>query len=143
MNITMGTPYLNPHVNRPYSRGGYVSSEDPVFGVGRLLAGCRAAQEAAEDAVCVATGFSYLGANAPYVASALIKEGGARAVGFGRMAFAYPDFARDILEKGALDEKKCCVTCSLCTKIMRAGGFVGCPVRDQEIYLPELRRISQ
>ncbi|MGI6239134.1 MAG: flavin oxidoreductase/NADH oxidase [Christensenellales bacterium] len=142
MNITMGTPYLNPHVNRPYSSGGYAPPEPPEVGVSRLLEGCRAAQAAAGDAVCVATGFSHLRHRAPKVAATLIESGGARAAGFGRMAFAYPDFARDILENGGMDAKKCCVTCSLCTKIMRAGGRVGCPVRDRDLYLPELRRVT-
>ena len=33
LNITMGTPYYNPHVNRPYARGGYEQPENPVDGV--------------------------------------------------------------------------------------------------------------
>lgn len=142
MNLTMGTPYLNPHVNRPYNKGGYVSDEPPVAGVKRLLDGCRAAQEAVPEAVCVATGFSYLGEHAPEVAAALVKSGGARVAGFGRMAFAYPDFAGDIIEAGGMDKKKCCVTCSLCTKIMRGGGYVGCPVRDPK-YKEELKKVME
>jgi 2,4-dienoyl-CoA reductase-like NADH-dependent reductase (Old Yellow Enzyme family) len=140
MNLTMGTPYLNPHVNRPYNKGGYVSDEPPVAGVKRLLDGCRAAQAVVPEAVCVATGFSYLGEHAPEIAAALVKSGGARAAGFGRMAFAYPDFANDIIETGKMEKKKCCVTCSLCTKIMRGGGFVGCPVRDPA-YKEELKKV--
>lgn len=143
MNITMGTPYYNPHVNRPYANGGYKPDEEPLVGVKRLLDGADAAQKAAPEALCVATGYSYLGANAPYVAAGRINNGGARLAGFGRMAFAYPDFAKDIIENGRMDASKCCVTCSLCTKIMRAGGVVGCPVRDQEIYLTELRRVTK
>lgn len=142
MNITMGTPYFNPHVNRPYNRGGYVADESPAVGVKRLLDGCREAQKAAPEAVCLATGFSWLGENAPGIAAALIKDGGARLVGFGRMAFAYPDLANDIISNGHLEHSKCCVTCSLCTKIMRGGGRTGCPVRDQEVYLAELRKVE-
>lgn len=140
MNCTMGTPYFNPHVNRPYKKGEYVADESPIAGVQRLLDGCRAVQEAVPEAVCVATGLSYLGSFAPQIASAHIKTGGARVAGFGRMAFAYPDFAKDIIETGGMDARKCCVTCSLCTKIMRAGGVVGCPVRDK-VYKEELKRV--
>jgi hypothetical protein len=61
--------------------------------------------------------------------------------GFGRGAFAYPVLAHDICKKGKMDYDKTCVTCSLCTKIMRAGGKPGCPVRDTEWYLPEYRRV--
>ena len=134
-------PYYNPHVNRPYATGGYETQECAVEGVARLLDGCRQAQARAPQAVCVATGLSYLRQFAPQVAAGLMEEGGARVVGFGREAFAYPDFARDILEKGEMTASKCCVTCGLCTRIMRAGGRPGCPVRDAEFYLPELRRV--
>ncbi|NLG24361.1 MAG: flavin oxidoreductase/NADH oxidase [Clostridiales bacterium] len=140
INVTMGTPYFNPHVNRPYARGGYQPPEHPLAGVGRLLSGCARAQRAAPDAVCVATGFSYLRHLAPAVAAGLVASGGCRSVGFGRQALAYPDFAADILEKGAMAERKSCLTCGLCTVIMRAGGRVGCPVRDSALYAGELRR---
>lgn len=142
MNITMGTPYYNPHVNRPYNKGGYIADESPDVGVKRLLAGCEEAQKTAPEAVCLATGFSWLGEYAPAIAAALIEKGGARLAGFGRMAFAYPDLANDIINKGELDKSKCCVTCSLCTKIMRGGETTGCPVRDKEVYLPILRKVD-
>ena len=143
LNLTMGTPYYNPHVNRPYATGGYEPPEDPLFGVGRLLHGCAQAQQAAPEAVCLATGFSYLRQFAPPVAAGLIAAGGAKVCGFGREAFAYPDFAGDILEHGAMRPERCCVTCGLCTQIMRRpGGRPGCPVRDTEWYLPEYRRVT-
>ena len=56
-----------------------------------------------------------------------------------RMAFAYPDFARNLCEKDALDPKKVCVTCSKCTAIMRKMHATGCPIRDREVYLPMMR----
>lgn len=142
MNITMGTPYYNPHVNRPYNRGGYKPEETPDVGVRRLFEGVRAAQQAAPDAVCLATGFSWLGEHSANIAAGLIADGGAKLAGFGRMSFAYPDLANDIIEHGQIFRNKCCVTCSLCTKIMRAGGTTGCPVRDQEVYLPILREVD-
>ena len=51
-------------------------------------------------------------------------------VGYGRQGFAYPEFANDILHKGALDSKKVCVVCSKCTELMRGGNEAGCVVRD-------------
>ena len=139
LNVTMGTPYYNPHVNRPFATGEYEAPEAPVVGVARLLEGCRRAQNEVKDVVCVATGFSYLRQFAPYVAAGLISENGAMAAGFGRMSFAYPDFALDILRKNEMAAGKSCVACGLCTKIMRAGGRPGCPVRDTDWYLPEYR----
>ena len=37
INITMGNPYKNPHVNRPYDNGNYVPDEHPLTGVGRIM----------------------------------------------------------------------------------------------------------
>jgi len=142
LNITMGTPYYNPHVNRPYARGGYENPENPVLGVARLLYGCSRAQEIVPNVVCVATGMSYLRQYGAPIAAGLIEAGGARAVGWGRGSFAYPDFAKDLIETGAMQEGKCCVTCGECTNIMRQPtGRPGCPVRDTAWYYPEFRRV--
>ena len=70
----------------------------------------------------------------PHVAAGVISCGEAAIVGVGRMAFAYPDFARDLLEKGVLDPKRCCVACSGCTELMRGGGPTGCIMQDREFY---------
>ena len=51
------------------------------------------------------------------------------------MAFAYDTFASDMLA-GKFDASKTCITCSKCTELMRHGSVTGCPIRDQEIYLP-------
>ena len=64
--------------------------------------------------------------------------GDATLIGFGRMAFAYEGFAHD-MTTGTVDPHKVCIACSKCTEIMRAGGTTGCPIRDQEIYLPIYR----
>lgn len=142
LNLTMGTPYVNPHVNRPYATGGYEPPEHPLQGVARLLDGCGRAQRAVPHVVCVATGLSYLREHGGHVAAGLLAGGVARAVGFGRMAFAYPDFALDLL-RGGLEPCKCCITCGLCTKLMRAGGRTGCPVRDAQGYREEYRALVQ
>ena len=57
-------------------------------------------------------------------------------VGFGRMTFAYPSFYQDFKNNGFLDKKKCCICCSKCTELMRAGSVSGCPIRDKDTYLP-------
>jgi len=145
LNITMGTPYYNPHVNRPYAsfpKGeGYPPPEEPVVGVKRLFTGCALIQQSFPDTACVATGFSYLEHFAPYAAAGLVSAGLAKVCGFGRQSFAYPDFAKDIAQKGAMEKRKSCVTCGLCTYLMRRGQPVGCPVRDTEMYRPLLREV--
>lgn len=139
IDVTMGTPYHNPHVNRPYRSGGYTPPEHPLKGVERLIEGAALYQRTFPDMAFVGTGYSYLGAAAPYAAAGAIEAGMASMVGFGRMSFAYDTFARDML-RGALDSRKLCMACGKCTEIMRAGGTTGCPIRDKEVYMPIYRR---
>ena len=139
LNVTMGNPYVNPHVNRPYRRGGYQPPEHPLKGVERILSGARAVQQAYPNLAVMASGISYLGDAGDVVAAGMVREGWASLVGFGRMAFAYPDFARDILEGRGLQKNKSCLACTKCTELMRARCTAGCPVRDQEVYLPLYR----
>lgn len=140
-DMTLGSPYYNPHVNRPYDNGGYDPPESRLAGVKRLLDAAAHMKKAVPQIALIGTGYSYLRQFAPFAAAAEIGSGHADAAGFGRMAFAYPDFARDILEKGALDPSKVCVTCSMCTVIMRKMHATGCPIRDREVYLPMLKEV--
>ncbi|MBQ7651262.1 MAG: hypothetical protein IJS15_09895, partial [Victivallales bacterium] len=82
----------------------------------------------------IASAFSYLGSAAPQAAAGYIKEGGFDFAGFGRTVFAYPDFAKDILKTGGMAQEKCCICCSKCSEIMRAGGTPGCVIKDKETY---------
>ena len=134
IDVTMGTPYFNPHVNRPYASGGYTPPEVPLTGVLRMITHTAELQRKFPEIAFIGTGYTYLRHLAPYVAAGAVESGMVSMVGFGRMAFAYPDFANDILAKGALEAKKCCLTCGKCTEIMRALGTTGCPIKDTEIY---------
>lgn len=139
INITAGNPYYNPHVNRPYDNGAYIPPEHPLEAVARLLACARVVQQSFPDIAVVATGFSWLRDLAVNVAAGGIRDKWFKIAGFGRQAFAYPDFAADILEKGSMDRNKCCITCSKCSLLMRSGKESGCPVRDNDIYGSLLR----
>ena len=136
LNITMGNPYFNPHVNRPFAVGGYTAQEHPLEGVARMLKGTALLKKEVPEIKILCSALSYLGVAAPNVAAAFIGEGGFDLAGFGRQIFAYPDFANDILKNGELDRKKVCICCSKCTGIMRAGGTPGCVIRDKEVYGP-------
>lgn len=136
LNVTMGNPYFNPHVNRPFAMGGYEAPEHPLEGVKRVLCGTAELKKNVPDMKIICSAVSFLGVAAPHVVSAFIKDGGFDFAGFGRTIFAYPDFARDIIGKGEMDKNKCCICCSKCTQIMRAGGTPGCVIRDTDTYLP-------
>ncbi len=136
LNITMGNPYFNPHVNRPFAMGGYEPPEHPLCGVARMLKGIAELKNAVPDMKIISSALSFLGVAAPQVCAAFIKDGGFDFCGFGRQIFAYPDFAKDILA-GGLKKEKICICCSKCTEIMRGGSTPGCVVRDKlytELY---------
>lgn len=130
VDVTMGNPYFNPHVNRPFAMGGYNPEEHPLQGVARMLHGTAQLKKAVPELNIIASGLTYLGVAAPHVAAAFIKENGFDLAGFGRTIFAYPDFTKSILEKGELDKTKICICCSKCTEIMRGGSTPGCVIRD-------------
>jgi 2,4-dienoyl-CoA reductase-like NADH-dependent reductase (Old Yellow Enzyme family) len=137
LNFTIANPYYNPHLGRPFNtpvRGGYPQPEHPLIGVQRLITLAGQVQRAFPDLTLVGTGYSWLGHLMGHVAAAAKADGLIRMVGAGRMAFAYPDFAKDLLTKGTLDRKKICVACSACTQLMRDGHPTGCVVRDSDIY---------
>ena len=139
IDMTMGSPYFNPHINRPYNKGGYLPPEHPLRGVERLIGAAKEIQTEFPSLTLIGTGYSYLREFAPYVAAGVLRDAGASLIGFGRMAFAYDGFAHDMIT-GHIDKNKVCIACSKCTEIMRAGGTTGCPIRDQEIYLPIYRQ---
>lgn len=139
INITIATPYLTPHLSRPYDqpgRKGYPQPEHPLVGVARILNIVKEMQQTVPDCVIVGTGFSWLRQFAPYVAAGMVNEGWAAICGFGRGGFAYPDFANDIFTAGAMSPRKVCITCSKCSELKGAAWLTGCVVRDAEVYAP-------
>ena len=140
LNITMGTPYYNSHVNRPFDTGLYTPSESQITGVSRMICGIGEIAKKFPELPIVGTGYSWLreyGANA---AAGSLKCGMATIAGFGRQAFAYPDFARDICENGCMDPKKVCIACGKCSDIMRLGNYTGCVVRDGAQFVPMYKK---
>lgn len=143
-NISMGYPRFQPHMNRPYDRplaGCPPPPEEPLRGVVRFQETVRAVRQAAGGAPVITAGLSWLRQLAPQVAAGLVREGWCDLIGFGRSAFAYPDAPKDILQRGAMAPAKCCVTCSMCSQIMKdVVGRGGCVVRDAAIYAAEYRK---
>ena len=134
INVTMGNPYKNPHVNRPYDRGNYVPNEHPLEGVSRMMKGLSEIQHAIPDLPVLGSAFSYLRQHSPNLASAMVDGGHCAMAGFGRMAFAYPDFVQDCRRDGCISGRSVCVTCGGCAQLLRAGTPAGCIIRDREVY---------
>jgi 2,4-dienoyl-CoA reductase-like NADH-dependent reductase (Old Yellow Enzyme family) len=143
LNISLGSPYYNPHIGRPFEKpdeGNYEQPEHPLAGVERHFRIAAELQRTFPDLPMVGTGYSWLQKYAVNAGAHNIASGAIRIFGVGRGALAYPDFARDALEKGELDERRCCKTLTYCTYLMRQknhplGQFpTGCPPFDKEGY---------
>lgn len=137
INITIGNPYFNPHVNRPADRmvaGWPEPPEPPLAGMARMIGVVRDIQQAHAGWPVIASGLSYLRQFIPRVSAGIVKQGWAAAVGLGRNCLAYPDFPADVLRTGKMSEEKVCITCSGCTQLMRDGQPSGCVIRDAQVY---------
>ena len=149
LNVTAGSPYYNPHIQRPAlfpPSDGYQPPEDPLAGCARQIHATAAVKARFPDMFVIGTGYSYLQEYLPHVAQWVVRTGRADAVGLGRMVLAYPTLPRDTLERGELNAKRICRTFSDCTTGPRNGLVSGCyPLDPAYRKLPEaaiVRRIK-
>ena len=136
LNVTVGNPYYNPHVNRPYRKGGYIPPESPQEGLARFEEIEKHIKERHPDLPLIGSGLSYYREDLMIQSERQLAEGICDLVGYGRMWLAYPEFYRDF-QNGTFDPKKCCLACSKCTELMRAGLVSGCAVFNEtyrELY---------
>ena len=127
--IAVGSPYYNPHIQRPAlfpPSDGYLPPEDPLVGVARQIAITAALKRHAPDLVIVGSGYSYLQEWLPHVGQAALRTGAADFVGLGRMALSYPEMPADVLAGRPLRRKQICRTFSDCTTAPRNGLVSGC-----------------
>ena len=142
VNISTGNPYYNPHIGRPADVGPYIAPEHPIESAARMLNIIREMKQAAPAMTLVGTGFSWFREYGAHVAAGCIEKGWMDIAGFGRQSFAYPDFARDIINHGKMFRRKCCIACTKCTELMRYGGQAGCVIKDGKRYLPLWREAT-
>ncbi len=130
LNVTVGNPYYNPHVNRPYRKGGYIPPEEPQEGLERFVIIEKHIKEKFPSLAVVGSGLSYYRDDLMEQSENQLKRGVCDLVGYGRMWIAYPTFYRDY-QNGAFDSKKCCLACSKCTELMRNKKVSGCAVFNE------------
>jgi NADPH2 dehydrogenase len=131
---TAGSPYTNPHIQRPAyfpPTDGYQPPEDPLVGVARMQAATRTLAAARPELVVVASGLTYLQDHLAAVAQPLVATGtdGSRwadVAGLGRMALSYPELPADVLAGRPLHRRSVCRTFSDCTTAPRNGLVSGC-----------------
>jgi len=130
LNVTVGNPYYNPHVNRPYRKGGYEAPETAQTGLERFEYVEGHIKETFPTLKVVGSGLSYYRDDLMDQSERQLSDGVCDMVGYGRMWLAYPMFYRDY-RKGVFDPKKCCLACSKCTELMRAKQVSGCAVFNE------------
>lgn len=136
LNVTIGNPYFNPHINRPYRKGGYIPPESAEVGLERFVTVEKHIKENFKGLFVVASGLSYYRENLIEKSEELLSLGVCDFVGYGRGWIAYPSLYSDYL-RGQFNPKKCCLSCSKCTELMRNKKVSGCAVFNPtyaEIY---------
>lgn len=129
VNVTAGSPYYNPHIQRPAyypPSDGYAPPEDPLVGVARQMEVTRSLKQKFPNLIFVGSAYSYLQDFLPNVAQAAVKLGWVDSIGLGRMLLTYPEILWHATEGHAIDRKKICRTFSDCTTAPRNGLPSGC-----------------
>jgi NADPH2 dehydrogenase len=141
VNLTAGSPYYNPHIQRPAfypPSDGYQPPEDPIVGVARQMAVARQLKAQFPQLIFVGTAYSYLQDFLPHVAQAALREGWVDFVGLGRMVLSYPGLLLDASEGRAIQRQLVCRTFSDCTTAPRKGLPSGCYPLDHYYKASEL-----
>ena len=129
VNITAGSPYYNPHIQRPAlypPSDGYQPPEDPLAGVALQMNVTRELKSRFPNLIIVGTAYSYLQDFLPHVAQAAVREGWADAIGLGRMTLTYPEILWDASGGKTVEHRRVCRTFSDCTTAPRNGLPSGC-----------------
>jgi NADPH2 dehydrogenase len=129
VNLTAGSPYYNPHIQRPAlfpPSDGYLPPEDPLIGVARQMTVTHELKQRFPDLIVLGTAYSYLQDFLPNVAQAAVREGWVDMVGLGRMMLSYPEILLDAINGQPLQRKRVCRTFSDCTTAPRNGLPSGC-----------------
>lgn len=143
ISLTMGNPYIIPHINKPYDIGNYTPDEEVIISANRLISEIGEIQKSFPEINFVGVGYSWFRQFAPYIGAGSLENGLCKIIGFGREGIAYPDFARDILEDGEMKSNKVCISCSKCSEMKSKVGTCGCVIRDTEVYLPIYKEMKE
>lgn len=126
---TAGSPYYNPHIQRPAAfppSDGYLPPEDPLVGCFRQIDATAQLKKRHPRLIFVGSGYSYFQEWLPHVGQRQLRDGNVDFVGLGRMVLSYPDLPAHVLEGRPLKRKRICRTFSDCTTAPRNGIVSGC-----------------
>lgn len=143
---TAGSPYYNPHIQRPATfppSDGYLPPEDPLAGVARQIQATSELKATHPNLIVVGSGYSYLQDWLPNVAQAAVRSGAVDSIGLGRMVLSYPDLPADVIAGKVLARKRICRTFSDCTTAPRNGIVSGCyPLDAYFKKMPEFKELA-
>jgi 2,4-dienoyl-CoA reductase-like NADH-dependent reductase (Old Yellow Enzyme family) len=131
---TVGSPYYNPHIQRPAYypvSDGYLPPEDPLIGVARQINCVAEVKKQCPGIVFIGSGYTYLQEWLPNVGEYVVENNMADFIGIGRMVLSYPEICADSLAGKALDRKHICRTFGDCTTAPRNGLVSGCYPLDE------------
>lgn len=126
---TCGSPYYNPHIQRPAifpPSDGYQPPEDPLVGVHRQIEATANLKRLHPEMIVVGSGYSYLQEWLPNVGQPVVRDNLADSIGLGRMVLSYPELPADVINGKTMARKKICRTFSDCTTAPRNGIVSGC-----------------
>lgn len=140
VNVTAGSPYYNPHIQRPAlypPSDGYLPPEDPLMGVAQQMNVTHQLKQRFPNLTFVGSAYSYLQDFLPHVAQAALREGWVDFVGLGRMVLTYPEILWHAANGNAIQHKRICRTFSDCTTAPRKGLPSGCYPLDKFYKISE------
>jgi 2,4-dienoyl-CoA reductase-like NADH-dependent reductase (Old Yellow Enzyme family) len=147
LNISAGSPYYNPHIQRPAiypPSDGYQPPEDPLVGVARQINVVKELKAKFPNLILVGSGYSYLQEYLPHVAAHYVRHGHVDIVGLGRAVLSYPTMLADATSKGIIEKRFVCRTFSDCTTAPRNGLRSGCyPLDDFYKGLPDAPKLKE
>jgi NADH:flavin oxidoreductases, Old Yellow Enzyme family len=134
VNLSMGNPFINPHISRPFDHGTYIPNEHPFTSLARIVRCVGEIQKACPNVSVVASSLSYLRQFSPYLASGILEQGSATYVGFGRMALANPNFPRQLQKTKSIDINQVCLACGACSNMFINKQPVSCRITNQAFH---------
>lgn len=148
VNLTAGSPYYNPHIQRPAyfpPSDGYQPPEDPLVGCCRQMAAVARVRRAVPGLPVVGSAYTYFQEYLPHVAQAAVRNGDVDFVGIGRLVLSQWQLPAQVLRgEDYRAQKKICRTFSDCTTGPRNGMISGCfPLDDYYKQMPEFQALKK
>lgn len=146
VNISMGNPYFSQFLTRPFDvkmPGQRDSPEHPMKYVARHFEIVKTMRREVPNMAFVGSGYSWLRQYGINAAAYNVATSRTDVAGWGRLAFAFPDFPKIAFLTGALPSSRVCITCSGCSRLLRAGFQAGCVVQNPGAFRESMKKLKE